>query len=335
MPAFVTGGYLPNSMRGEITSEMIHVTDWYSTFVNLAKENKATETEMETDGFDVADVIFNGGQAERDEFLVNVDSVNCDGGLCGALRYKNYKLIIGGNGVTSSVDGKSDCFWTREYMSDEKNENGKLFISECGVVPDDVNTKDCGCMLEACLYDLDNDPCEYYDLSQQEEYSEIYETMYSKLKVYYENQVHPLKDIYATDYDNANPELFDNFWSPWLTQEQALKKQQAQYVIFESKLNGLPQKDDKAKTSNMNGSFNLSEDVIGNSSVWIVITFILVLIGFTFIACRAKRRFERYFSKNTSVNGLTQNRNKSNNVEQNPLLNEHDNSSYSSVEERK
>ena len=154
----------------------------------------------------------------------------------------------------------------------------------------------------ALLYPWFISLCEYYDLSQNEEYNEIFETMYAKLKVYYQSQTHPLKDIYATDYDNADPRLFENFWSPWLSKEEAVKKQEAQYVIFQAKLNGGVMPKGDAKTSNMNGSFSLSDDIIGNSSVWIVITFVLVCIGFTYIACQAKRRFERFFTKDNSDN---------------------------------
>jgi len=34
--AFVSGGYLPQSQRGKIMNEMMHITDWYATFSHLA-----------------------------------------------------------------------------------------------------------------------------------------------------------------------------------------------------------------------------------------------------------------------------------------------------------
>ena len=33
---FVSGGYLPEDMRGTMTDEYIHLADWYATFSNLA-----------------------------------------------------------------------------------------------------------------------------------------------------------------------------------------------------------------------------------------------------------------------------------------------------------
>jgi len=34
--AFVTGGYLPENMRGQKTEGYIHIADWYATFCALA-----------------------------------------------------------------------------------------------------------------------------------------------------------------------------------------------------------------------------------------------------------------------------------------------------------
>ena len=34
--AFVSGGYLPESRRGKITNEMIHIADWYATFAAIS-----------------------------------------------------------------------------------------------------------------------------------------------------------------------------------------------------------------------------------------------------------------------------------------------------------
>ncbi len=36
MNAFVSGGYLPEGMRGKKTEGYIHIADWYATFCSLA-----------------------------------------------------------------------------------------------------------------------------------------------------------------------------------------------------------------------------------------------------------------------------------------------------------
>ena len=36
MNAFVSGGYLPEGMRGKKIDGYIHIADWYSTFCSLA-----------------------------------------------------------------------------------------------------------------------------------------------------------------------------------------------------------------------------------------------------------------------------------------------------------
>jgi len=34
--AFLSGGYLPQSLHGTVNSEFVHITDWYRTFAELA-----------------------------------------------------------------------------------------------------------------------------------------------------------------------------------------------------------------------------------------------------------------------------------------------------------
>ena len=44
---FVSGGYLPEKMRGQKTDGYIHIADWYSTFCNLAGVDSTDERAAE------------------------------------------------------------------------------------------------------------------------------------------------------------------------------------------------------------------------------------------------------------------------------------------------
>ena len=47
MNGFVSGGYLPEKMRGQKTDGYIHIADWYATFCNLAGVDPTDERAAE------------------------------------------------------------------------------------------------------------------------------------------------------------------------------------------------------------------------------------------------------------------------------------------------
>jgi len=130
----------------------------------------------------------------------------------------------------SAEDGTTGCFWISDSFFDETS--NELSI-QCSTVPVDVDTASCNtCQEKACLFDLNVDPCEYYDLSENDEYKEIYAQMIAKLKDYYDQQLFAWDGMFGTDYENADPSLFDNFWSPWLSYSQLMDKQVLQYQVY-------------------------------------------------------------------------------------------------------
>ena len=89
---FVNGGILPLNRRGEISNEMIHITDWLPTLANIAGfipyGSKTDPRYIALDGFDMTDVLFNEtAVSKRDTILHNIDPLNCTIPICGAIRY--------------------------------------------------------------------------------------------------------------------------------------------------------------------------------------------------------------------------------------------------------
>ncbi|ETO10084.1 hypothetical protein RFI_27294 [Reticulomyxa filosa] len=206
---FVTGGVLNPSRRGQVSNELMHVTDWLPTlceWVGVAPTNPEI-----LDGQSQYEMIQYGKPSPRIEILHNIDPVDCEEIICGGLRYQQWKFVIGTEVMSTSVD---DSGWVPLSDANETHPtvqcNGKqpVFNASSELCP--FNGK-------GCLFDIINDPCEYKDLSL--EYPDIYDFMLQRLILYNRSMVTPLFLLYPSQPDQANPALFGNFWSPWVDQQ--------------------------------------------------------------------------------------------------------------------
>lgn len=114
--AFVTGGFLPNDQRGQKMDALMHVVDWYPTLCTLlGVDLEDLAEDQPLDGLNQLDNILNGFKDRyhpRDRFVINITpSQKCGmtSGLCGGVRWRNYKLVVG-NDVWSSGTCWSDWY---------------------------------------------------------------------------------------------------------------------------------------------------------------------------------------------------------------------------------
>ena len=213
--AFVAGGILDNNRRGLTMDALMHISDWLPTLSALAGVEFGAETEQELDGFNQLENILSGeiSQYEPREILVhNILPNGCMVGVCGAIRWRNWKIIVG-----KEADSVNHCetMWcppANESIADDMtiqcSENGDYDFPLVNVMTD--------CVYNGipCLFDIDSDPCEYADLRESE--PEIYDFMYNLLLEYNESQLTPtLYSLHPADYDGSNPALYNGFWSPW------------------------------------------------------------------------------------------------------------------------
>ena len=277
LPAFITGGYLSNHLRGKtFDSYPLHVTDWYKTLLSACglnivvnsqeKENDtakvnildgedlwdllqtATRTTTEIYNYALGDemnsindeyIIKGGFDAKRDlydsnlydttddhdlnqlllktdkrKMLINVDSLSCQTEICGSMIYGGrWKILYGGAqldqfGSTSNLTG---CGWERTF------ENSSNDILGCGPIPSNANSS-CYCAYEVCLFDLLNDPCEYYNVADK--YQDITLLLYGWLKEYYDIQVTSLQSAIGqvsntSITDPTNLDGTTGWWKPW------------------------------------------------------------------------------------------------------------------------
>lgn len=69
--SFMTGGYLPQSARGQTSSELLHAVDITPTLLALAGVSEADSPPM--DGLDAWGAVTTGGTTGRDEIPINID----------------------------------------------------------------------------------------------------------------------------------------------------------------------------------------------------------------------------------------------------------------------
>eukprot|EP00484_Ammonia_sp_Unknown_P016451 CAMPEP_0197034286 /NCGR_PEP_ID=MMETSP1384-20130603/12442_1 /TAXON_ID=29189 /ORGANISM="Ammonia sp." /LENGTH=634 /DNA_ID=CAMNT_0042464193 /DNA_START=33 /DNA_END=1934 /DNA_ORIENTATION=+ len=212
VPLFVTGGYLNEEQKGTVNDYTMHIVDWYPTLMSAAglevnykrstrlhstvedlRDNRWIDTEeMELDGIDMWQYI-QGEQSDDDyfenerEILLDLNEVWCAHSSCGALRIGRFKYIRGNNIATllPDYDGSD---WDRSFVFDADaaetwcQAHKHEFEVQHAVTFDEtsvhamINSIGCQSTDKGCLFDLDLDPCEYYDLS------EVYPEMVTKFQ---------------------------------------------------------------------------------------------------------------------------------------------------------
>ena len=118
-PAFITGGYLPKSLRGSTYNNLMAIEDWYSTFINIADINIESINELTNvtlNSFNMWNNIIdsssysNSNSADGDgdtnpprtEWVQCVSS--CTETSC-IITQDGWKYVINGGGSSASYDG--------------------------------------------------------------------------------------------------------------------------------------------------------------------------------------------------------------------------------------
>eukprot|EP01083_Nonionella_stella_P157385 510957_1 len=227
--AFVSGGYLHVSRYGQVSNELLHVTDFYPTLCEIAGINATDHADLDGKSF-LPILQQEHGASQRDEVLLNIDPVGCNNtwNVCGAIRIGDWKLLVGniGNQVTTLRDphGAMDnicvagwCTKT-EFSIDEyetsllpdatvqclfKNITQQLDISSI------YNT--CPFNGEPCLFNITDDPCEFYDVKASN--TDVFNQAMDRLKFWYTQMVTPLSTLNVEADPNDMPN--NTHWMPW------------------------------------------------------------------------------------------------------------------------
>ena len=182
--AFVSGGYLPENMRGQKTEGYIHIADWYATFCSLAGVDPADEKASAAnlppiDSLNVWPLI--SGQ--------NLTSPRTD------IPVSNTTLIGGDYKILTGTVGHAG--WTGPHYPNGSHEVDA--IEHCG---------------DGCLYDIKQDPLEHTNLATK--LPDVLKTMQSKLAQYQTTHFNPDRGGEWPGACEAAVNNYGHYWGPFL-----------------------------------------------------------------------------------------------------------------------
>ena len=197
--AFVNGGLLTESRRGQSTDGFIHIADWYTTFCKLAgvDHDDSGTGKFPVDGLDVWPIITGENEKTQHDEIVLGYNFDYNNPGQGAIIVGDYKLVVG---LQGNLCGS--LMWS---PLDHPCSRG-------------VEGPDCD---PYCLYDIVNDPSENNELSKQnpEMLKKLLDRYNSYSKEprdmqdqgYHSNITLPI-DPNACDYMTSSG---GSYWRPW------------------------------------------------------------------------------------------------------------------------
>ncbi|CAN7979759.1 unnamed protein product [Ixodes pacificus] len=224
VPAFVWSSKFLKKPR--VSDQLMHISDWLPTLYSAAGGNVSNLGTM--DGIDMWRYLTLGYGSPRKEVLLTIDPKN----NLAALRYKNYKLLVG-EGFNEELDGRysfpgglrptndvpqlrKDSKVARVLMTFYGKQKGNWSPLDWSKNP----VVDCRerwvnnnfvARQPPYLFDLARDPCELNNLAGSKRL--VLRFMMSKLTAYNATAVPPL---FQPQDPRAYPEYHGGVWSPWL-----------------------------------------------------------------------------------------------------------------------
>ena len=186
--AMVSGGYLPEKMRGQKTEGYIHLADWYATFCAIAgvdpKDERAAKANLPPiDSMNMWPLI--SGQNSTSPRVDIPLSYN-------SLISGPYKILTG----TVPQAG-----WTGpQFPNSTRPKGGISAKEECGKT--------------GCLYNILDDPEERTNLAMKE--ADALETMQKKLAMYQASYFNPDRGSESPMACEAALNKYGGFWGPYL-----------------------------------------------------------------------------------------------------------------------
>ncbi|RUS91746.1 hypothetical protein EGW08_000454 [Elysia chlorotica] len=205
---FVTSPLLSEGQKGKVSTDMMHVSDWFPTVADIvgAKVNSS----LALDGFSQWNMIRDGKASERKEILHNIDILfpqkgkklfndTFDTRVRASIRVGDYKLLCGdpGDGTWWPVPSIDQA----ELTSVSAAERATLRESRPRGEPAAKNL---------WLFNIRDDPSERYDLSASE--PEVVRRLLDRISHYNSTALPPQ---FPPSDPACDPKLHGGFWGPW------------------------------------------------------------------------------------------------------------------------
>ena len=185
--AFVSGGYLPEKMRGQKTEGYIHLADWYGTFCGLAgvdpTDKMAAKAKLPPiDSLDVWPLISGeNSTSPRMDIPASHDT----------LISGDYKILTGN--IQYSV-------WTGPQYPNTTTDKTTIKVHE-----------NCG---DGCLFNIKEDPDEYVNLAAK--MPDVLAKMQKKLQKYQETYFNPDRGEKSPMACETALDKYGGFWGPFV-----------------------------------------------------------------------------------------------------------------------
>ena len=208
----VNGGWLNDDVRGTQMDALMHSSDWFVTLQSFAGIEPSVDYLL--DGLDQSDNLMNGNAVDiyspREVLLHNAHEV------AGAVRWRDYKLVraselTADNETDYGLLTKCHSFWC---VNSELDDTKATIQCQASGNFDHPTGAAVSRMKEYVLFNIVNDPCEYWDIKEDE--PEIYENMIQMLLDFKDAAAPALFYIYPEDYDAVSSPDLNGVWSPWI-----------------------------------------------------------------------------------------------------------------------
>merc|ERR1712226_134370 len=201
-----------------VSYDLMHVSDWLPTLYEAAGGNLDDLGDNDSQSL-FSTLTGESDHSPRNEVLVNLNPMTGSKSII----VGGYKYILNPH----EEEGTSMPYWYKATGSDpdsyeEVYPNTTDAQICCGEVPSDIDI-DCHSGvtgLEECLFDLENDPCEYYNLVDLPEMQSIKDMLKERIEYWEELQEMPCSDEIV---EEANPKYHNWTWEPW-TNDPGMKK---------------------------------------------------------------------------------------------------------------
>ena len=227
----ISGAGLSPKVRGTISRDLHHVSDWYKTILDFAAEGSSSPPVLkhrerpflDGDGVSNYNALALGGKGNRDELFI---AAQAEGSRlkAQAIRVGKWKLL---KHPQLTYDMPS---W---YPPPGKAWNYTSTLTvQCPEPPETFDK----CDDAWCLFDLEEDPCEHHNVAKA--HSRIVSTLQARLAELGKTTVltwvnYSTKDkksdplnfgptvrISPDPQPNDGPHIYQGVWKPWLTQSE-------------------------------------------------------------------------------------------------------------------
>ena len=215
VPAFVTGGILPDSMRGKEHEGLIHISDWHTTFCHLAGVDPTAgepEANSPLDGMNAwgwlsgsiplsprREIVYDHNMYQSASSSTEPSACLNVSGAClhGALLYDGMKIVVG-------PEKQNDWFgWFSPNVSNPINRSSPSVTTPACTWP------------RPCLFNISADITEHTNIAEQNPnlVSNMVERFKSLSSTYHPPRTDPAIDL--AGYCKA-VELNGGFVGPWM-----------------------------------------------------------------------------------------------------------------------